>query len=237
MLFGPRPSHLQMESNKRAAGKLMLVHGYCSSDVWPSNQFTDTVKFEDFTQSRSQDEFAKQILAFGESLSLPSYGIVGHSQGGLASLHLKTYYWSGLDTATGGRKIQSVGSPYAGCSLAGSLADLGSVFGVGCASNFDLSIEGATLWLSKIPTSTRSEVYYYTTQYSDDWWISSACVTGGSLVMYQPNDGTCEKKFGQLPGANNMGHTMGQCHTSGMKYPAQTQDAVRNAEINRLAAR
>ena len=46
--------------------------------------------------------------------------LVGHSQGGLAALHLRSFYWSGLDLVSGGRVLQSVGSPYQGCSMAGS---------------------------------------------------------------------------------------------------------------------
>ena len=38
-------------------------------------------------------------------------------QGGAASLHLYTYYWSGFDYATGNRLIQSVGTPYQGTAL------------------------------------------------------------------------------------------------------------------------
>jgi len=214
----------------------MLVHGYCSSDVWPSKDFPGSVKFTDYKTSRSQDEFAKQILAFGNQLALPAYSIVGHSQGGLAALHLKTYYWSGLDTASGGKLIQSVGAPYLGCSLAGSLADIGDLFGVGCASNPDLAVDGASLWASRIPNDFRATVSYYLTQYDDAFWISSACVTGSSLVMYTPNDGTCEKRFGDLPGAVNMGYLKGQCHTSDMKYPPQTQDVNRNKIMNGAAA-
>ncbi len=117
-------------------GKLMLVHGYCSSDVWATarnaGHFSDYVTFLDLSQNRSHDEFAQRIRDFGASL--PSFGIVAHSQGGAASLHLYTYYWSGLDYATGSRLIKSVGTPYQGTAIAGNLAALGSVFGAGCGS-------------------------------------------------------------------------------------------------------
>jgi len=240
MLSGPRPAKYQMSNRTGAAagGKLMLVHGYCSGDCWESSHFTDSVKFQDFKQSRSQDEFANLIKKFGESLGLPSFGIVAHSQGGLAALHLKAYYWSGLDTATGQRLIQSVGSPYKGCSLAGTLADLGGLFGVGCKSNNDLAPNGAQLWLSKVPKEPQQSVYYYTTQYDDSWWLAPACVTGSGLVMYSPNDGTCEIKFSQPDkGGNNLGLKKSYCHTDGMNYPNQTKDQTRNAEMNSKAAR
>jgi len=207
-------------------------------DVWDHTHFTDAVKFTDFKQSRSQDAFALLMMKFGESLGLPSYGVVAHSQGGLAALHLKTYYWSGLDTATGQRLIQTVGSPYKGCSLAGTLADLGGLFGVGCSSNSDLAPNGAQLWLSKIPKDPQTYIYYYTTTYDDSWFLSPACVTGSGLVLYSPNDGTCEIKFSQPDkGGNNMGTKKSFCHTDGMNYPPQTKDTSRNSEMNSKAAR
>ena len=51
---------------------------------------------------------------------------MAHSQGGLAATHLHAYYWSNLETAKGGRLIQSVGSPYYGSGLAGNLAAIGT---------------------------------------------------------------------------------------------------------------
>jgi len=240
MTAGPRPLQYRMNVTGSVApgGKLMLVHGYCSSDVWDGAHFTNAVKFTDFKQSRSQDAFALLIKNYGESLNLPSFGLVGHSQGGLAGLHLKAYYWSGLDTATGGRLIQSVGSPYKGCSLAGSLADLGGLFGVGCKANPDLAPNGAQVWLSKVPATPQSTVYYYTTQYDDSWFLAPACVTASGLVMFTPNDGTCEAKFAAPDKAgNNMGLKKSFCHTSGMNYPQQTKDTARNSEMNSKAAR
>jgi hypothetical protein len=94
---------------------------------------------------------------------------------------LLAYYWSGVDVANGisllftiylfilffykgGRLVQSVGSPYQGTSIAGFLADLGRIFGVGCGSNYDLSRSGAANWLAKVPMDARKDVYYYTTQ-------------------------------------------------------------------------
>jgi hypothetical protein len=48
------------------------------------------------------------------------------------------------------RLIQSVGSPYLGCSGAGSAANLIKVFGVACGANSDLTPDGATLWLATV---------------------------------------------------------------------------------------
>jgi len=84
------PSEIQTDA---PGGKLMLVHGYCSGDVWATarnaGQFSNYVTFLDLGQNRSHDEFARRIRDFGASL--PSFGIVAHSQGGAASLHLYTY--------------------------------------------------------------------------------------------------------------------------------------------------
>jgi len=243
MKYGPRPAQYAVSNGTTAGavstGKLVLVHGYCSGEVWNPAQFTNAILFTDYKQSRSQDQFALLIKKFAEETnSLKSYGIVGHSQGGLASLHLKTYYWSGLDSAQGNRVVQSVGSPYQGCSLAGTLADLGGLFGIGCSANNDLAPNGAQVWLSKIPKDAQSKVFYYTTQYDDSWFLSPACVTASGMVLHSPNDGTCEIKFSTLDKAGyNMGTVKKFCHTDGMNYPPQTKDANRNAIINREAAR
>ena len=57
------------------------------------------------------------------------------------------------------------------------------------------------------------------------------------LVLSDPEDGTTEKAYGQLPGAINRGHVSGQCHTAGMRDPAQYRDSSRNATMNANAAR
>ncbi len=237
MREGVRPTKLQQNA---VGGKLMLVHGYCSGDAWGSvaaaGQFTNYVKFLDLNQNRSHDQFANLIRNFGASL--PSYGIVAHSQGGAASLHLYTYYWSGLDYATGGsRLIQSVGTPYQGTALAGNLAILGQIFGAGCGSNYDLSYSGAAAWLANIPTWARAKVYYHTTSFTDVWWRYDYCSLATDLFLNDPDDGVTEQAYDQLIGGNNMGHKTGWCHTSGMRDPAQTGDSARNSTMNSTASR
>jgi hypothetical protein len=210
---------------------LMLVHGYCSSLVWPVGDFSgDLLPFADPNANRSHDEFAQLIGALGALVN--SHGVVAHSQGGPASLQLLTYYWSPLDLAHGGRRIQSLGSPYQGTALAGDLAVLGQIFGAGCGTNFDLSYDGAALWLSGIPTWARAEVWYFTTSFSGLW-----CDFVTNLILTNPEDGVVELVAAQLPGGNNMGHVVGQCHTTGMGNPAQYFDQGRNAQMNDAAAR
>jgi len=240
MKYGPRPAQYTYANSSIAAvanSGLVLVHGYCSGEVWDINQFTNAYLFTDYKASRSQDQFALLIKKFAEETSkLNSYGVVAHSQGGLASVHLKAYYWSGLDNAKGNRVIQSVGSPYRGCSLAGNLADFGGLFGIGCSSNNDLAPNGAQVWLSKTPKDAQEKVFYYTTQYDDSWFLAPACVTASGMVLYSPNDGTCEIKYSTLDKAGtNMGTTKKFCHTDGMNYPPQTKDANRNAIMNKEA--
>ena len=82
----------------KSGRKLILVHGYCTQErTFPESQFTDVAFFEDFKQSRTTDEFARLIHDFGEQFE--SFGLAAHSHGGVASLHLYTYYESGLDEA------------------------------------------------------------------------------------------------------------------------------------------
>jgi hypothetical protein len=234
MTMGPRPAAAKIA--KGVGTRLLLVHGYCSGGVWPAGNFTGASTFLDVNQNRTHDQFAQRIKTFGDTWN--SYGIVAHSQGGAAALHLFNYYWSGLDNATGSRLIQSVGTPYKGTNLAGILATLGSWFGVGCGTNDNLSYSGASSWLAGIPSASRAKVNYYTTAFrTTNWWTNDYCNFATDLVLSDPEDGTTEQVNGQLPGATNRGHTAGQCHTSGMRDPAQTQDAGRNSTMNSNAAR
>ena len=235
MLFGNKPESSAI--NKAAGGKLMLVHGYCSSDVWGSQQgqFSNSVKFSDFNQNRSHDDFAQRIDTFGDNY--PSFGVVAHSQGGAAALHLYSYYWSGLDDADSGRLIQSVGTPYQGTPLAGNLASVGGVFGVGCGYNSNLTTSGANTWLAGIPTWARNAVNYYTTSPTTKWWRPDWCQIVTDPFLRDPDDGTTEKHRGQLSGGVNRGHKTGQCHTDGMRDMAQTKDSGRNNTMSSNASR
>ena len=236
MMKGDKPAAL-LNTSKAAGGKLMLVHGYCSGDAWGpvQSQFSNYVKFTDFNQNRSHDAFAQLIDSYGDNF--PSFGIVAHSQGGAAALHLYTYYWSGLDNAGSGRLIQSLGTPYQGTPLAGNLAAIGDIFGVGCGYNSNLTVSGGGAWLSGIPTWARSKVNYYTTSFTKKWWRPDWCNIASDLILSDPEDGTTEQSRGQVSGAVNRGHKTGQCHTEGMRDMAQTRDSGRNSTMNANAAR
>lgn len=215
------------------SAKLLLIHGYCSdAHAWPISDFENALVFSDPNANRNLDEFANLIIKFAEDNGVQAYSVVAHSQGGLASLHLASYYWSGLDLISGGRIIQSVGSPYKGTSLAGSWAGIGSFFGVGCGNNDGMTKSGAAEWLSGIPPEKQQLVYYYTTQ------GSSACSSGANFLgLDKPNDGVTSKDFSQLPHGNYVNHKEGWCHTADMTSPAQCTDKTRNQEMNSLAAR
>ncbi|MBJ6985213.1 choice-of-anchor X domain-containing protein [Luteimonas sp. MC1750] len=235
MTMGPRPA--SPDARATATGrKLVLVHGYCSGGVWPQAQFANSATFLDANQNRSHDQFAQRIKTFGAQWN--SFGTVAHSQGGAASLHLYAYYWSGLDNAAGSRLMQSVGTPYQGTNLSGILATVGNWFGVACGSNSNMTYSGASAWLAGIPTSARAKVNYYTTAFrTTNWYTNDYCNAASDLVLGDPEDGTVERAYAQLPGATNRGHTAGQCHTAGMRDPAQYRDAARNATMSANAAR
>lgn len=230
------PSLNLSDSTTGPGHRLMLSHGYCSG----ATPFTiphfsgDLALFEDFNQSRSHDEFALLMLA--QSAPMKSFGVVGHSQAGMAALHLYTYYWSGLNWARGNRLIQTVGAPYQGTALAGNAAVLGDIFGFGCGENDNMTYTGSANWLSLIPTWAREEVYYYTTSFEDGFGFDF-CNFITDLLLSDPDDGVIERSAGQLPGANNMGHLEGWCHTSDMRDPGQCTDPARNAIMNQEARR
>lgn len=217
--------------------RLFLIHGYCSGgNPFPISDFPGAAAvFADPNQNRTHDAFAQTILAQGAAMK--SYGVVAHSQGGMAALHLSTFYWSGLDWSQGERLIQSVGTPYQGTPLAGDAAVLGTIFGTGCGSNTDLDPAGAAAWLSLIPTASRANVWYWSTSFTDRPFQIDFCNFISGLLLSDPEDGVVERSRAQLPGANNMGHLEGWCHTAGMRDPAQTTDAARNAQMNERARR
>lgn len=242
MRMGKRPDNTNTTvaanslTTQAVGGKVLLIHGYCAGgNPFPVSQFANYAVFNDPNQSRTHDQFANLIRNFGAQF--PSFGAVAHSQGGAASLHLYTYYWSGFDYATGNRLIQTVGTPYQGTALAGNMAVIGEVFGAGCGSNSDLTYSGAASWLAGIPSWARAKVHYSTTSFTDVWYRYDYCSLATDLLLGDPEDGVTERAYGQLPGGNNRGHKTGWCHTSGMRDPAQTSDSTRNADMNANAAR
>jgi pimeloyl-ACP methyl ester carboxylesterase len=222
--------------------KRILSHGWCSpTNPWSGTSLDDSnaITFLDSEANRSNDEFARGLRTFAANKGVTGCGIVAHSQGGLAALHLYTLYWSCLDYANvnvGGRMIQSVGSPYQGTPLAGNLAALAELFGaVPCGYQNDLTTSGATNWLANIPSWARKQVHYYTTSFTENKGrgIYDYCNIVTDPFLSNPDDGVVEKGRGQLSGANNEGHTTGYCHFAElMRDPSQvTTPTLRNDDM------
>ena len=228
--------HSGLGVSSLAGHVLLLSHGYCT-DQFPfrlSDFSGDYELFEDYSQNRTHDEFALRFESLGRSFK--SMGIVGHSQSGHAATHLYTFYWSALDWATDGTRIQGVGVPWLGTALAGNAAVLGEIFGIGCGISNDLTYDGCAAWLSFIPTSVRAETDYWTTSFEDGFFYDY-CQIVSDLLLTDPDDGTVERYAGQLAGANNRGHKEGWCHTRLMRDPPQCKDASRNVVLDAEAAR
>jgi hypothetical protein len=226
-----------MRSLQTGSHMKILVHGYCSKNPFNLNHFTNAIAFSDQysgSNNWSHDLFANKISRFASDNGITGCGTIAHSQGGLATLHLYTYYWSCLDYSDrgGSKRMQSVGSPYLGTPLAAGLATLGYVFGTGCGTNYDLTINGATAWLGTIQTSYRRQMSYYTTSFKDYSWSTDYCHLATDGFLIDPDDGVIERARGQLNGAINMGHVTGQCHSIDMRDPSQTLDQARNNVMN-----
>eukprot|EP01126_Amoeba_proteus_P053044 TRINITY_DN6448_c0_g1_i8.p1 TRINITY_DN6448_c0_g1~~TRINITY_DN6448_c0_g1_i8.p1 ORF type:complete len:411 (-),score=74.58 TRINITY_DN6448_c0_g1_i8:152-1384(-) len=239
MLYGKNPLHPINQSDIPETPNLVLLPGYCT-DVNPfarnpgdfSNGFFPVDK-----GNYGNHEYTTKILAQVESNKLNSFGVIGHSQGGLVALHMHNFFWSGLESATGGLLIQTLGTPYLGSSAAGSAANLGEIFGIGCGSNSDLSRDGAANWLSGISAASRADVSYYTTTYKQGNLLGDWCSLPMNLILEWPNDGVTELEFSSLPGGVNKGNKEKWCHSTDMGYPAQYDDHSRNVEMNSAAAR
>jgi len=75
-----RPS-LSARNATAADGKLILVHGYCSStNPWSTSDFTQAAFFLNANANLNNEQFATKVYNWAEGNGYPSYGIVGHSQ-------------------------------------------------------------------------------------------------------------------------------------------------------------
>lgn len=230
---------------------IILIHGYCAGgNPWPTSDFSNSYGVDVFLnpcQSISHNTFAKRIGLFGSKLkssstnpfgsgtpksnnpkpsNLKSCGIIAHSQGGAASVHLYANYWSCLDNyaKAGSYRIQTVGTPYKGTALAGNLATFGNWFGVGCGAVNDLTESGGNSWHNNLPSWAGSIARYYRTTYIDRSWYcgDDYCDWFTDWALSGQEDGTVEVGRSTLSGATNGGVLAGQCHTSGMRHNQQT---------------
>jgi len=222
-------------SKASASTGLLAVHGYCTdSNPWsPSPAFSGDHFFLVKLASLSNDDFSKMVHDYATSKSLDAYTVVGHSQGGMVGTHLLNFYWTGLDhfVDSGKRLVQSVGTPYQGCSAAGSTANLGEMFGIGCGENYQLTLDGAKTWAKDILPEVKSHVYYYTTSYKQGNLFGDYCSMAMNAVLQWPNDGVTENKYATFSGANNLGNKEKWCHTVDLGYAAQYTDETRNREM------
>ena len=89
------------DSNSTTAnleGAIVLVHGYCADHPpFPSSHFTNPVVFSDLDKSRTIDAFARLIISFTANRGLQRFSIVAHSQGGMAAVHMLTFFITPLD--------------------------------------------------------------------------------------------------------------------------------------------
>lgn len=97
-----------LKQNSSETGKLVLVHGYCVHEIpFALEDFTDFEVFEDFDKNRANDEFAQKISEFADSKGITRFSVYSHSQGGFASLHLYTYYQTGLSNSVSSTVVTS----------------------------------------------------------------------------------------------------------------------------------
>jgi hypothetical protein len=216
---------------------LALTHGYCAdANTWPPGQFgADAYFYVNPNQNFSHDAFALDLADRCDQFK--SYGVVAHSQGGCAALHLYTFYWSGLDWAGPGRLVQTLGTPFEGTALAGNVAALGEIFGIQCGATYDMTYDGAAAWLSTIPSAARARVYTHTTTFTNVPFFYDYCNILSDVLLTDPEDGVVEHSSGHIVGANDMGLRSGWCHVAGMRDPDQTLDASRNSVLNAQGAR
>jgi len=222
------------------APNLLLLPGYCTDEnPFARNSADFTNGFYPVDKGNyGNDQYAQKILKQVETAGMGSYGIVAHSQGGMVGTHLSNFYFTGLDSASmAGKPIQSIGTPYNGNTAAGSAANLGEIFGVGCGTNTDLSRDGAVNWLSGISSAARSKVSFYTTTYKQGTLFGDWCSLPMNLILQWPNDGVTELTYAPLSGAVNMGNKQEWCHSTDMGYAPQTNDHGRNAVMNSAASR
>lgn len=229
-----------------AAAGILLVHGWCSDEVWPWWEFNrgPTAVFADPDASRSHDNFALEIRNQGESHFNNAFTVVAHSQGGAAATHLRAYYFSRLDNSTAPRRIQTLGTPFGGSTLmdlymaTGPLGWLiGEILGY-CLPQPDLGTIPSAFWRSSLPNFARNDVFYYRTGYRRaqglweklQFWRWRCNL--GSFVIPGWDDGVVSESQGFLSGANNMGITEGECHTD-MHHGPQTENPGRNAIMDR----
>ena len=229
MRMGQRPPWLLHDPTKaRPQETILLVHGYCSDDVWApfeSHFFPEPVwRFIETDQALSNEEFAELIGIRMTGVNF--FSTVAHSQGGMASLHLLNYYWTGLNNSDGARPIQSIGTPYKGTYLAQLQSVLSFLISTPCPNVPELTRSGAQQWLAGIAPAARDKVYYYRTR----GLRLSPCHWAASTIIGGRDDGLVSEDDGVLVGGHSTGVVKRQCHTGDMRHRFQLDDLGRNRQ-------
>ena len=184
-------------------------------------------RFRDFGQAREVDTFAGLIR--NQMNSVTHFSTVSHSQGGMASLHLYTHFWTGLDNSDAARPLQSVGTPYRGSNLMEdqiALSGLIAFFGFDdnlCGPVFDLTSFGAAIWLSGIPSASRDDVYFYRSRGQD----LIPCFWSSPIIPGR-DDGVVSVDEAYLSGGHDLGTTRKECHMTNMTHGSQLGNYGRN---------
>ena len=227
-------------------GGIFLVHGWCADNsAWNQNHFNNgpTFEYSHYDRSIGRDEFAIRIKNQAEAEFDNWFSIVAHSQGGQAAVHLKAYYFSGLDSSPATRPIQTVGTPFLGSSLMDLYYGLSSIPFVApiiglfndCEAQFTLTTPGSYGWNIFLPASARNATSFHRTTHAIpssfwNWWqfwrwkcnLLSYFIIGRDDGVTTPRAGAF--LFG---GGQNMGIKRRQCHND-MQYPDQKDDVNRN---------
>lgn len=248
MLHGPIPEDFKDilgEKTKNNPAQVLISHGYCASTPpFPAEDFENAIHFVGgYNEAVSNDQLTRELLRFASQKNATKYSMIAHSQGGLAALHMYTYYWSGLDALTQvgeqSYRIQTLSSPFQGTPLMDhpSLVNLLSLLGVFCGYTSDLSEDGASAWLASIPKDRRNGTTFYTIWNGEG---QRACVLPAEIFFGSSDDGATEIKLNELefssgPAEDNPKFSW--CHSTGMNHEAGYLDHTRNKLMNKRVAR
>lgn len=231
-----------LSASAAAAPDLLMLPGYCADvNPWASSAKDFTNAFFPVDKGNyGNHQYSEKVIGQADARGMTAYGVIGHSQGGMVALHIHNFFWSGVEMASkanGKVLLQSVGTPFNGNTAAGSAANLGEIFGVGCGTNTDLSLDGAANWLAGIEMTSRADLHFYTTTYEQGNFFGDWCSLPMNLILQWPNDGVTEATYAPLQGGKNQGNVEKWCHSTEMTYKPQYTDSSRNAKLNSNAAR
>ena len=231
------PPSSNASSGDAPSASLYLTHGFCASNTWPDDDFHDFAYNDEPSKaeccdSLSNDQFAEQILGNVAQKGLRSWGGIGHSQGGLALLHILAHYQSGMDNATEGgpRLVQALSSPFHGTPLMGTIPFHVYTWFFSCTEHQDdLTTDGAERGLATIPNAARAKVWAY--QISQRAATSMTYEHSCNRITKCTDDESCNDAVGRglrHPRGNNEPVPGEWCHSL-LRYPG----IISNSELNK----